>query len=73
MSLYVLFLAQLLILPFPATTIARFQHLVALKLNVGRMDLRVAVIVPEQQGILITRNLRDFGRVPGLTVEDWTQ
>ncbi len=68
-----LFLARLSILPLTLPAIARFQHLIGLKLNVGRMDLRIAAIVLEHQGVLITRNVRDFARVPGLVLEDWTQ
>ncbi len=68
-----LFLARLPILPFALPAITRFQHFASLKLNVGRMDLRIAAIVLENQGVLITRNSRDFGRVPGLVLEDWTQ
>ena len=68
-----LFLARLPILPLTLPAIARFQHLIGLKLNVGRMDLRIAAIVLENQGVLITRNVRDFARVPGLVLEDWTQ
>ncbi|SRR5271157_521307 len=59
-----LFLARLSILPLTLPAIARFQHLIGLKLNVGRMDLRIAAIVLEHQGVLITRNVRDFARVP---------
>ena len=69
----VLFLARLPILPFPQQAIARFEQLVGLKLNVGRMDLRIAAIAQEHQAIVVSRNIRDFGRVPGLVVEDWTQ
>jgi len=68
-----LFLARLPILPLTLPAIARFQHLSGLKLNVGRMDLRIAAIVLENQGVLITRNVRDFARVPSLVLEDWTQ
>lgn len=51
----------------------RFQHLAGLKLNVGRMDLRIAAVVLEHHGNLVTRNARDLGRVPGLVLGDWTK
>ena len=66
------FLAQWTILPFTTTAISRYQQLLRLRLNVGRMDLRIAAIVLEHGGTLVTRNTRDFGRVPGLVLEDWS-
>ena len=42
------------------------------RLRVGTMDLRIASIVLANSGLLISRNLSDFQRVPGLRVEDWT-
>jgi tRNA(fMet)-specific endonuclease VapC len=65
-------LAPLTILPFTASAIVRSQQLIGSKLNVGRMDLRIAAIVLEHGGILVTRNTRDFNRVPGLVREDWS-
>lgn len=59
-------------LPFTEAAIARYDDLVALKLNVGKNDLRIAAITLEHGGTLVSRNLRDFQRVPGLTVEDWS-
>lgn len=35
------------------------------------MDVRIASIVLANDALLISRNLRDFERVPGLGVEDW--
>ena len=36
------------------------------------MDLKIAAIVIAQNGILLSKNLKDFRKVPGLRVEDWT-
>jgi tRNA(fMet)-specific endonuclease VapC len=66
------FLGSWPILSFTEPAIARYDQLVAMKLNVRKMDLRIAAITLEQGGILVTRNLRDFRRVPKLVVEDWS-
>jgi tRNA(fMet)-specific endonuclease VapC len=66
------FLAKFSILAFPESAIARFEGLVALKLNVRKMDLRIAAIALENGAVVATRNARDFQRVPGLVVQDWT-
>ncbi len=59
------------ILPFTVAAIARYESLRSLNLNVGKYDLRIAAIVLENRGIAVTRNVRDFQRVPNLTVENW--
>ena len=43
-----------------------------MKLNVRANDLRIAAIALENSAIVVSRNLRDFQRVPGLQVEDWS-
>jgi len=67
------FLAGLRILSFTKPAIARYEQLVVRRLNIGRMDLRIAAIALELGAVLVTRNTRDFQRVPGLILEDWTR
>jgi tRNA(fMet)-specific endonuclease VapC len=62
--------ARLPILSFALPAITRYDSLKALKLNVGKMDLRIAAITLECGGILVTRNTRDFQLIPNLVLED---
>ncbi len=47
--------------------------LVRQRLNVGSNDLKSAATALEHNAIVVTRNLRDFGRVEGLVCEDWAR
>ena len=51
---------------------AEYCRLVGLKLRLGTMDLRIAATAIASDALLVSRNLSDFRRVPGLRVEDWT-
>jgi tRNA(fMet)-specific endonuclease VapC len=42
------------------------------RLRLGTLDIRIAAIALTQNALLLSRNLRDFQRVPDLRVEDWT-
>jgi tRNA(fMet)-specific endonuclease VapC len=59
-------------LPFSEPAILRFEHLRSLRLNVGLMDLRIAAVALENGQTVVTRNQRDFVRVPGLAIVDWS-
>lgn len=69
----VAFLARLNIIIFDEQAILRYQALAKLKLNIRKMDLRIAAAVLENGGTLVTRNLRDFRLIPGLKLADWSK
>jgi len=60
------------VLSFTKPAILQFRHLLALKLGVSKMDLRIAAVTLEIGGTVVTRNRRDFQRVPGLAIVDWS-
>lgn len=60
------------LLAFPEPAILRFEHLRSLRLNIGLIDLRLAALALESGLSVVTRNRRDFARVPGLTTDDWS-
>ena len=40
--------------------------------RLGTMDLKIAAITLINEAILLTRNQKDFGKIVGLKIEDWT-
>jgi len=61
------------VLPFHRDAQDRFADLRHQRIRVATTDLRIACIALTAGATLLSRNLRDFRRVPGLTVEDWTR
>ena len=64
--------AQAQVLPFDDASAEVFDQLRRQRVRIGTMDLRIASIAISHNMIVLTRNLSDFGRVPGLQAEDWT-
>lgn len=60
-------------LPFDETAAIIFDHLRAQKIRIGTNDLAIAAITLSVSGVLVTQNMVDFQRIPGLLIEDWTQ
>jgi tRNA(fMet)-specific endonuclease VapC len=67
------FLRHALILDYDELAIQRYEELKRRRLKVRKMDLQIAATALEHGAILVTHNVRDFGQVAGLTVEDWSQ
>ncbi len=62
-----------IVLPFDEVAAVFYQDLRKQKLRISTMDLKVAAVVLAHRATLLSRNLADFRRVPGLIVEDWSR
>lgn len=59
--------------PFDPPAAAVFDDLTLRKVRVKTLDRRIASIALANDLTLVTRNLSDFAKVPGLRTEDWTK
>ena len=62
----------LAVLSFDAEAASEFEQLTKTHIRIGTMDLRIAAICLANNATLLSRNLKDFGQVPGLNIEDWS-
>lgn len=60
------------ILPFDADAATAFEQLQAQRIQLAKMDARIAAIALSRELILLTRNSKDFSKVAELPIEDWT-
>ncbi len=63
---------QIPTLDFDDVAAAEFQRLRRSRIRIGTMDLKIAAIALARDALLLSRNLVDFQKVPGLRVEDWS-
>ncbi len=64
---------SLTVLDFDDQAAHALAQLNVAKIRIGAMDLRIAATALSRNLTLLTRNSSDFGKVPGLSIEDWTQ
>lgn len=62
---------KLTILPFDEDAARQFVRLQQQRIRIGTMDLKIAAICLAHDATLLTRNVVDFEKVPGLSVENW--
>jgi tRNA(fMet)-specific endonuclease VapC len=67
------FFVRFHILTFAGPAIVRYEGLRAAHRRLDKDDLRIAAIVLECGDTLVTRNTRDFRRIPGLVIQDWSK
>lgn len=60
------------VLPFDTAAGGVFDRLQAQRTRIATMDLRIGAIALSRNLVLLTRNVVDFGKVPGLVSDDWT-
>jgi tRNA(fMet)-specific endonuclease VapC len=66
-------LSEIDILPFDPMAIEQFERLIAERSlrKMGRADLQIASIALAKRATLVTRNIKDFRRVPNLQLINW--
>lgn len=67
----IVFFQRFQVLQFSPSAGTQYQLLKDQKLRIGSRDLRISAIALANNGIIITRNQKDFSQVPGLKIEDW--
>jgi len=68
----ILYFSPMQILPFNEMAYDHFTELRKQGLRIGTQDLRIACIALAFGGIIVTRNSRDFEKVPQLQLLDWS-
>ena len=65
------FFSRWKIVHFDEPAANEFKRLRKDRIRIGSMDLKIATIALVHDALLLSANLRDFEKVPGLRVEDW--
>lgn len=65
-------LSDFQLLQYNAKSNEIYQAFKSQRIRIGTQDLRIASIVLAHGGVLLTQNLQDFEKVPGLRIENWS-
>ena len=65
------FFAEWEVIPLDKQAVVQYHQLRKEKVQLGTQDLKIASIVLVHDGLLLSANLRDFKKVPGLKVKNW--
>ena len=60
------------LLPFDTNAAIIFNQIQSQRIQLAKMDTRIAAIALSHKLILLTRNYQHFSKIPGLLIEDWT-
>ncbi len=63
---------QLAVLEYDTAAAEQYERLRQEHRRLGTMDLKIAAIALTNNAIVLTRNATDFGKVNGLSTEDWS-
>jgi len=67
----IVILSKYTVLPFDSEPAEIFHGMLDSGLRIGTMDLKIASICMAHDATLLTRNVVDFEKVPGLKIENW--
>jgi tRNA(fMet)-specific endonuclease VapC len=67
------FFSRIAVWEYSTAADAKYLELLSSRVRVGTKDMRIACIALVNAATLLTRNTRDFEKIPGLLHDDWTQ
>lgn len=62
---------RLIVLEYNHSAAEIFRRLRSGRIRTGTLDLRIAAITLANEATLLSRNLKDFEKIPDLNVENW--
>ena len=67
------FLSRMIVVSFDRSAASEFDRLRSRKKlkGIGRADLLIACIALASRAVLVTRNTKDFRKIPNLKIENW--
>ena len=62
---------RLVVLEYDHSAAENFRRLRSARIPIGTLDLRIAAITLAREATLLSRNRKDFEKIPDLKVENW--